>query len=161
MERTRPTFRALLAPWNQEHGDNVCAQQFSTERGILPLKQKLWNYDKSFDNPCAIYPSNTLNKCEFHPISAAEYRQSLEQAKVCANRAYSSGPVRLLPRHLGSYAARGVSCIRVVPDVLPSPSPGCSARAPTATGCLDQSCLEQMDHRRLARQLSSFPSTTQ
>ena len=161
MTRTKPTLRALLAPWNEERRANVCTQQFATTRGILPSKQKLWNYDKSFENPCAAYPSSTLHKCEFWPASAAEYKRNLEQTRACANRAYNNRPARVLNRHLDGYAARGVRHIRVVPDVLVNLPPGCSVRAPTATGCLQQSCARRIDHSGLKCRLSTFPNVTQ
>lgn len=161
MERTKPAFRALLAPWNREHRANVCAQQFATERGILGPKQKLWAYDKSFENPCAAYPSKTLYTCEYCPVSAPEYKRTLELTKMCANRAYNNRPVRVLARHLDGYAGRGVRQIRVAPDVLVNLPPGCSIRSPTTTGCLDQSCFKRLDHDGLRRELSRFPGVTQ
>ncbi|KAF0310534.1 hypothetical protein FJT64_018490 [Amphibalanus amphitrite] len=160
MERTKPAFRALLAPWNREHRANVCAQQFATERGILPPKQKLWDYDRSFVNPCAAYPSRTLYACEYCPVSAADYRRTLEVTKMCANRAYTGRPVRMVPRRLDGYAGRGVHQVRVVPDVLASLPAGCSVRAPTSTGCLDQSCVRRIDHDGLRCELSRYPGGT-
>lgn len=157
MERTKPAFRATRAPWNVEHRANVCAQQFATTRGILPPKQVEWLYDKSFENPCSAYPGRTLYTCNYCPMTATEYRRTLELTKMCADRAYNNRPVRVLPRHLDGYAPIGVHRISVVPDVLVNLPPGCSTRSPTTTGCLDQSCVRRIDHGGLRCELSRFP----